>query len=62
MKRPKVRIWKREGWGDSGKRKPQFFLTDKEKRDGESFVIQRWLNLADRLFEGDESDATQSAA
>ena len=42
--------------------KPEFYLTDREKKDGESSRIQRWLALADRLFDNDDSDATASAA
>ena len=42
--------------------RPQFYLTENEKRDGESSRIQRWLELADRLFDSDDSDPTPSAA
>jgi hypothetical protein len=44
--------------------KPQFYLTEKEKKDGQSSMIHRWLELADRLFEldNDDSDPTPSAA
>ena len=41
--------------------KPEFYLTDKEKQDGETLRIRRWLELADRLFESDDSDPTPSA-
>lgn len=42
--------------------KPDFYLTEREKQDGESSRIRRWLELADRLFESDDSDPTPSAA
>lgn len=41
---------------------PNFYLTEKEKRDGETSRIRRWLELADRLFESDDSDPTPSGA
>ena len=44
------------------RQKPQFYLTDKEKKDGETSIIHRWLELADRLFDHDDSDPTPSAA
>jgi len=40
--------------------KSDFYLTEKEKHDGESVRIRRWLALADRLFESDESDPNPS--
>jgi hypothetical protein len=42
--------------------KPQFYLTETEKRDGETSRIHRWLELADRLFDSNDSDPTPSAA
>lgn len=36
--------------------RPQFYLTENEKRDGESSRIHRWLELADRLFDSDDID------
>ena len=42
--------------------KPRFYLTEKEKKDGESSIIHRWLELADRLFDSNDSDPTPSAA
>ena len=42
--------------------RPQFYLTENEQRDGESSRIHRWLELADRLFDSDDSDPTPSAA
>lgn len=42
--------------------KPQFYLTEAEKRDGESSRIHRWLELADRLFDSDDVDRTPSPA
>jgi hypothetical protein len=41
---------------------PEFYLTEKEKHDGETSRIRRWLELADRLFESDDGDPTPSAA
>lgn len=40
--------------------KPDFYLTEKEKHDGETGRICRWLELADRLFESDDSDPNPS--
>jgi hypothetical protein len=39
-------------------------LTEKEKQDGQSSMIHRWLELADRLFDldNDDTDPTRSAA
>ena len=62
MKKDKKRVWKRAGANQVLSSKPDFYLTDKEKKDGESSRIQRWLVLADRLFDNDDSDATPSAA
>ena len=42
--------------------KPQFYLTERERRDGETSRIHRWLELADRLFDSDDIDPTPSAA
>jgi len=42
-------------------KKPQFYLTEREKKDPESSRIQKWLDLADRLFENN-SDPTPSTA
>jgi hypothetical protein len=56
MKKDQVRVWKRVGWSYNPPKKPQFYLTDKEKKDGESSIIHRWLDLADRLFESDDSE------
>lgn len=42
--------------------KSDFYLTEKEKHDGESVRIRRWLELADRLFESDDSDPNHSPA
>jgi len=57
-KNNKGRIWNQ---ADRSSR-PQFYLTETEKRDGESSRIQRWLELADRLFDSDDSDPTPSPA
>jgi hypothetical protein len=59
MRKPKGRAWKID---NKFGQKPQFYLTENEKRDGESFRIQRWLELADRLFDSDDIDPTPSAA
>ena len=63
MKKQKRRNWKREERGGSSQ-KPEFYLTEKEKKDGQSSQIQRWLELADRLFEldSDDTDPTPSTA
>ena len=42
--------------------KPQFYLTERERKDGETSKIHRWLELADRLFENNDSNPTPSAA
>jgi hypothetical protein len=47
---------------DKSSRKPQFYLTENEKQDGETSRIHRWLELADRLFDSDDIDPTPSAA
>ena len=64
MKKPKVDFWVRERRGQESSQKPQFYLTEKEKKDGQSSMIHRWLELADRLFDldNDDSDPTPSAA
>jgi hypothetical protein len=47
---------------DDSKR-PHFYLTDKEKKDGETSRIQKWLALADSLFDSnDDADPTLSPA
>lgn len=63
MKTQRDRIWKRDEQGGAAS-KPQFYLTEKEKKDGQSSIIHRWLELADRLFESnnDDIDPTPSAA
>lgn len=63
MKTQKKRNWKREERGGSSQ-KPEFYLTEKEKKDGQSSQIQRWLELADCLFEidNDDTDPTPSTA
>jgi len=59
MRKLKGRPWNRD---NKSSHRPQFSLTEKEKRDGESSRIHRWLELADRLFDGDDIDPTPSAA
>jgi hypothetical protein len=47
---------------DDSKR-PHFYLTEKEKKDGETSRIQKWLALADSLFDSnDDADPTPSPA
>jgi hypothetical protein len=53
MKKDKKRV----GWHHDRSPKPEFYLTDKEKKDGESSIIHRWLEL-----DNDDSDPTPSAA
>jgi len=55
----KGRRWYRERKSSP---RPQFYLTEDEKRDGETSKIHRWLELADRLFDSDDIDPTPSAA
>jgi hypothetical protein len=43
-------------------KRPPFYLTDREKKDGETSRIQKWLALADSLFDKDDGDPTPSAA
>ena len=59
MRKNKGRIWETQV---DRSRRPQFYLTESEKRDGESSRIQKWLDLADRLFDSDDSDPTPSPA
>jgi len=59
MRKLKGRPWNRD---NKSSHRPQFYLTEKEKRDGESSRIHRWLELADRLFDTDDIDPTPSAA
>jgi hypothetical protein len=58
MRRDAGRVWKEK----RDPRKPDFYLTEDEKKDGESSRITRWLELADRMFENDDCDLTPSAA
>lgn len=58
MKDKKGRSWKDHGLAP----KRDFYLTEKEKRDGESGKIHRWLELADRLFNSDDSDPNRPPA
>jgi hypothetical protein len=64
MKKANSNFWERKQRGEQPSPKPQFYLTEKEKKDGQSSIIHRWLELADRLFEldNDDSDPTPSAA
>lgn len=62
MKTDKIQVWKRAGLNQVPSKKPEFYLTDEEKKDGDSSRIQRWLALADRFFDNDDGDATPSAA
>jgi hypothetical protein len=59
MRKLKGRAWNRESKSSP---RPQFYLTENEKRDGETSRIQKWLELADRLFDSDDIDPTPSAA
>jgi hypothetical protein len=58
MKKARERIWKPQ---DPRKQKPEFYLTENEKKDGETSRIRKWLALADRLLDSDEIDPTPSA-
>jgi hypothetical protein len=59
MKNRKEKNSKQRSSGEELPQKPQFYLTDREKRDGQSSRIQRWLELADRMFDSnDDSDPT----
>jgi len=60
MRKSKGRFWEKQAKPKPAR--PQFYLTEAEKRDGESSRIQKWLELADRLFDSDDSDPTPSAA
>jgi hypothetical protein len=63
MKNQKEKKWKLGLPAEELPQKPQFYLTDREKKDGQSSRIHRWLELADRLFDSnDDSDPTPSAA
>ena len=63
MKNQKEKKWKLESSGENQPRKPDFYLTDREKKDGQSSRIHRWLELADRMFDSnDDGDPTPSPA
>jgi len=63
MQMRKLKLKGRPGNRDEkSSRRPQFYLTENEKRDGETSRIQRWLELADRLFDSNDIDPTPSAA
>lgn len=59
MSKLKGRPWNKD---QKSSQKPQFYLTERERRDGETSRIHRWLELADRLFDSDDIDPTPSAA
>ena len=51
---------RQSNWNERSFKKQQFYLTEREKKDGESSKIHRWMELADQLFENDDSDPTPS--
>jgi hypothetical protein len=62
MKKDKRQMWTRADSYKVPSKKPDFYLTDKEMKDGDSSRIHRWLALADRFFDNDDSEATPSPA
>jgi hypothetical protein len=47
---------------NSKKKRLPFYFTEREKKDGETSRIQKWLELADSLFDNDDGDPTPSPA
>lgn len=51
---------RQRNWNERSFKKQQFYLTEREKKDGETSKIHRWIELADQFFESNDTDPTPS--